>query len=209
MAILVASGQPEPSDHPGRLWATNTKSDVAWVLSPKPGPSWYQRIPKPGTTRLCGSPDQCQGRRGALLEQSQDPTMRTVRTGLRLRFHARTAPEIRPWAHEMATWAREVRRFPVRLPIYFHATRAVGKARDADSTFFQPISPFHEPYIQIATGDLTEFEAPEEELWLRMLHELCRYWDWLEGVETPDEELEAESAGALADFLADREPTGE
>ena len=78
------------------------------------------------------------------------------RSGIRLRFEKGVDPEVKRACTEFVWWLREEYEFPIRVPIYFKASKQV-KARITgelcSATFFGTFDLHEEPYIRVAVGD--------------------------------------------------------
>ncbi len=81
------------------------------------------------------------------------------RSGIRLRFEKGVDPEVKRACTEFVWWLREEYEFPIRVPIYFKASKLL-KVKETEETasgiFRGPFDLHEEPYIRIAAGDYEE-----------------------------------------------------
>ena len=126
------------------------------------------------------------------------------RSGIRLRFEKGVDPEVKRACTEFVWWLREEYEFPIRVPIYFKASKQV-KARITgelcSATFFGPIDLHEEPYIRVAVGDYEDLlkewfngdvQKTKDNALAAMLHsiahELSHYFQWIKRHEEWDGE---------------------
>ena len=121
------------------------------------------------------------------------------RSGIRLRFEKGVDPEVKRACTEFVWWLREEYEFPIRVPIYFKASRQL-KVKEPEETasgiFGGPFDLHEEPYIRIAAGDYEElleenFEGDYQRAKDNALaatlhsiaHELSHYFRWIKDHE--------------------------
>ena len=139
------------------------------------------------------------------------------RTGLRLRFDQKVHPEIKRAIKSFCKWIRSEYSFPVRVPIYVKTAKYI-KAQDGEmvsATFLGPIDKSQEPYIRIASGDVSELlntldiytSVPQRDNALAgilglIAHELTHYFQWINGIELTEKGCERQ-AKAYVDYILD------
>ena len=121
------------------------------------------------------------------------------RSGIRLRFEKGVDPEVKRACMEFVWWLREEYEFPIRVPIYFKASKQVKariKGELCSATFFGTFDLHEEPYIRIAVGDYEDLlkerfhgdvqEAKDNALaaiLCSIAHELSHYFQWIKDRE--------------------------
>ena len=121
------------------------------------------------------------------------------RSGIRLRFEKGVDPEVKRACTEFVWWLREEYEFPIRVPIYFKASKSVkvkGIKELGAGVFWGPFDRHEEPYIQIAVGNYKELlqdrfegdyqKAKDNALAVKLdsiAHELSHYFQWIKDHE--------------------------
>ena len=124
------------------------------------------------------------------------------RSGIRLRFEKGVDPEVKRACTEFVWWLREEYEFPIRVPIYFKASKQLKKQTTGETcsaTFLGPFDLHEEPYIRIAVGDYEDLlrerfhgdiqEAKDNALaaiLCSIAHELSHYFQWIKRHEEWD-----------------------
>lgn len=124
-----------------------------------------------------------------------------VRTGLRMRFDKGISPEVKWPCHMFCEWVRDNYDFPIRLPIYFKASKQV-KAPDGtlvSGKCFLPTDRMEEPHISIATGDFEQVKASssvENAIFAQLCsiaHEITYYYQWINDLELSEKRAERQA----------------
>ncbi len=130
-----------------------------------------------------------------------DSKSKYYRNGLRLHFQKGVDLEVKRSCVEFAKWLRKQYYFPLRVPIYFKTSKYI-KCQDGDmvsAKIFMPFDKSLEPYITIATGDITEIKLKKGQddalagVLGSMVHELTHYFQWLNDLNISENQAERQA----------------
>lgn len=133
------------------------------------------------------------------------------RKGVRLRFDKNVDEEVKRACTEFVYWLKIKYEFPVRIPIYFKASKKIIslEGEEVSATFFGPYNKSVEPYIRISVGDYQELleERGKDNALAAILHsiahELSHYYQWLKGYEFDDAKKERQAQYYAREILYD------
>ena len=111
------------------------------------------------------------------------------RKGVRQRFDKEVDKEVRRACKEYISWLRMQYDFPMRVPIYFKASKYVttSKGEKCSAIFFGPYDKTLEPNIKIAVGDYPDLlekygkDTALAAILRSITHELSHYFQWIKG----------------------------
>ncbi len=135
------------------------------------------------------------------------------RTRLRLRFDKGVDEEVKRACKEFVNWLREYYEFPMRVPIYFKATKTIRtrSGEEASASFFRPYDKEQEPYIRIAVDDyydMLERSGKDNALGGilgSIAHELSHYFQWIKDLEFSERQALYYRREILYDYAETRE----
>ncbi|MGI6014419.1 MAG: ImmA/IrrE family metallo-endopeptidase [Oscillospiraceae bacterium] len=133
------------------------------------------------------------------------------RKGVRLRFDKDVDDEVRRASKEFVNWLRRRYDFPMRVPIYFKASRTIRSldGEEVSATFFGPYDKTLEPYIRIAVGDYKDLldERGKDNALGAILHsvahELSHYFQWIKDYNFLEERCERQARYYASEILYD------
>lgn len=122
-------------------------------------------------------------------------------SGLVLRFEKGIDPEVKRACIEFCKWLRTQYFFPLRVRIYFKASRyIISKSGEKFSAiFFEPFDKNIQSYIRIATDDLKdiELESGKDNALASVLgsiaHELTHYFQWINDIKLTEKGYELQA----------------
>ena len=123
------------------------------------------------------------------------------RKGIRLRFDKAVDKEVRRACKEYVFWLRTQNDFPMRVPIYFKASKQVitSTGEKGSALFFGPYDKSIEPYIKVSVGDYQEsLERVGKDNALAgilhsITHELSHYYQWIKDYDIDIEKSERQA----------------
>lgn len=133
------------------------------------------------------------------------------RKGIRLRFDPGVNCEVRRACKDFVKWLRSQYEFPVRIPIYFKATKTIisRSGEHVSASFFGPYDKSVEPYIRISVGDYPDLlrERGKDNALASILHsiahELSHYYQWLKDSDLSEEKMERQARYYALEILSD------
>ena len=133
------------------------------------------------------------------------------RKGLRLRFDSGVDCEVRRACKDFVAWLRTLYEFPIRIPIYFKASKNIMSRSDeyVSASFFGPYDKSVEPYIRISVGDYPDLlcERGKDDALASILHsiahELSHYYQWIKDSDLSEEKLERQAQYYASEILLD------
>lgn len=139
------------------------------------------------------------------------------RKGLRFRYDKDVSSEVRDACMQFAIWLRSKYSFPLRIPVYVKSAKRL-LTLDGDvavGTFFEPVDYTIEPYIRIAAGDYMELKNDIGRdnalgaILYTIAHELTHYFQWINGINHSDKELELVAKTLATEILSEYAKTRE
>lgn len=133
------------------------------------------------------------------------------RKGVRLRFDKAVDKEVKRACKEYVCWLRTQYDFPIRVPIYFKASKYVTSStgEQVSAIFFGPYDKTLEPYIKVSVGDyqdLLEKNGKDNALAAilhSITHELSHYYQWIKEYDFDTEKLERQAQYYATEILYD------
>lgn len=133
------------------------------------------------------------------------------RKGVRLRFDKTVDKEVRRACKEYVRWLRTKYDFPMRVPIYFKASKYVtmSTGEKISAIFFGPYDKSLEPYIKISVGDYQDLleEVGKDNALAAILHsithELSHYYQWIKEYDFDTEKRERQAQYYATEILCD------
>lgn len=139
------------------------------------------------------------------------------RKGVRLRFDKDVDEEVRRACKEYVGWLRSQYDFPIRVPIYFKASKYVttSTGESCSALFFGPYDKSLEPYIKVSVGDYQDLleEVGKDNALAAILcsitHELSHYYQWIKECDFSMEKSERQAKYYASEIVGDYAETRE
>lgn len=139
------------------------------------------------------------------------------RKGVRLRFDKAVDQEVKRACKEYVYWLRKQYNFPIRVPIYFKASKYITTltGEKVSAIFFGPYDKSLEPYIKISVGDYHELleEVGKDNALAAILHsithELSHYYQWIKECDLDTAKRERQAQYYATEILYDYAETRE